>query len=268
MRDVITHHSSAFKSTAMASYNLLNIDYDIISLIFSHLITDSFSSFANLFWVWHFNQSINTIRYVLRKMDWDEMYVMINYPEEIPKGRFESFLKVCLELDIEQAHFLYSTKMLLRSEAVHHHLNVLKINSTLHPPSHFAYLVFKAMYCPFQWDSTVKEMAAIIIHPYFRKRVPEFIYLIRDIKGDDNYDIFPIYKLCPNAKNKQSFLHTGWFPYERHVWSSLCSKVVPQSQHVVSPFDQCITIDHISQTQCAYCSMQSILYKVVYGIYL
>ena len=134
----------------MSSSILLSFDYDIIALIFSKLIIESFHDFANLFWVWHFNQSISTIRYVLRKLDWDQMYILLNDPIEVSRERFERFIKVCLELDIEQAQFLFSTKMLLRRQSVHHHLHILKMNSTFHFPSYFSYWVFKGMYCPFQ----------------------------------------------------------------------------------------------------------------------
>ena len=96
--------------------------------------------------------------------------------------------------------------------------------------------------------------------------MPELIYLIRDINGEDRYDIFPIYKLYPKAKNKQSFLHSAWFPNQRDVWISLCDKVVSQSENEVDIFDQNITDYHILQTNCAYCSMQCMLYRVAYGI--
>ena len=201
-------------------------------------------------------------------MDWDKMYEMINYPEEIPRERFERFLKACLELEIEQAEFLLSTQMLFRRQSIPHHLQLLKKNSTIHFPSNFAYLVLKGMYCPFQWDDTVKEMALIIANPTLRNRVPEMINLLRDITGDQEIDIFPIYKLCPNARNKLSFLHTGWFPFNHHVWQSLCDKVVNKSPDEVDLYDQFITIDHILQTKCGYCSLQCILYKVLYGVHV
>ncbi|KAL1802891.1 hypothetical protein ACET3Z_031538 [Daucus carota] len=188
--------------------------------------------------------------------------------EEIPRERFERFLKVCLELEIEQAEFLLSTQMSFRRQSIPHHLQLLKKNSTIHFPSNFAYLVLKGMYRPFQWDDTVKEMALIIANPTLRNRVPEMINLLRDITGDEEIDIFPIYKLCPNARNKLSFLHTGWFPFNHHVWQSLCDKVVNKSLDEVDPYDQFITIDHILQTKCGYCSLQCILYKVLYGVHV
>ena len=143
----------------MSSSIILSISYDIITLNFSNLITETFNDFANLFWVWHFNQSLSTIRYVLREMNW-----------------------------------------------------------TFHFPSYFAYLVFKVMHCPFQWDKTVKEMASVISNPTTRKIVPELIYLIQDINGEDQYDIFPIYQLCPKDKNKQSFLHSVWQSRNPGAW--------------------------------------------------
>ncbi|KAL1811292.1 hypothetical protein ACET3Z_021357 [Daucus carota] len=118
------------------------------------------------------------------------------------------------------------------------------------------------------WDQTVKDLASVISNPTTRKIVPELIYLIRDINGEDRYDIFPIYKLCPKAKNKQSFLHSAWFPNQRDVWISLCDKVVSQSENEVDIFDQNITDYHILQTNCAYCSMQCMFYRVAYGIYV
>ncbi|WOH04042.1 hypothetical protein DCAR_0623447 [Daucus carota subsp. sativus] len=198
-------------------------------------------------------------------MDWDKMYELINYPEEIQRERFERFLKVCLEIEGEQAEFLLSTQMLFRMQSISHHLELLKKNSTTHFPSKFAYLVFKGMHCPFQWDETVKELSLIIVNPTERNKAPELINLLRDITDDEEIDIFPIYKLCPNARNKQSFLHTGWFPLSRHVWQSLCDKVVTHSPDEVDPFDQFITIDLILQTKCAYCYLQCILYKILYG---
>lgn len=201
-------------------------------------------------------------------MDWDQMYALANHPEEITRERFENFVKVCLELDIEQAHFLFSTKMLLSNQSVQHHLKVLEKYSTLHFPSHFAYLIFKAIYCPFEWDDTVKQMGLIIQSPCLRNRVPELIYLLRDIKGEEVTNIFPIYKMCPNAKNKETFLQSGWPPCQHHVWKSLCQAVVPQAADEVDVYDQYLTLDHILQTECAYCSMQALLYKVVFGIYV
>ncbi|KAL1831328.1 hypothetical protein ACET3Z_000979 [Daucus carota] len=132
----------------------------------------------------------------------------------------------------------------------------------------FAYLIFKTIYCPFEWDDTVKQMGLIIQSPCLRKRIPELIYLLRDIKADEVTNIFPIYKLCPNAKNKETFLQSGWPPRQHHVWKSLCQAVVPEAADEVDVYDQYLTLDHILQTQCAYCSMQVLLYKVVFGIYV
>ena len=252
----------------MTSSILLSFDYDIIAIIFSKLIIESFHDFANLFWVWHFNQSISTIRNVLRKLDWDQIYVLLNEPVEGYRDRFEGFLKLCLELDIEQAHFLYSTKMLLRGQCVHHHLHILKKNSTIHFPSYFSYLVFKGMHCPFHWDETVKEMGSLLVNPATKKKVLDLIYLIREINDEDAFPIFPIYKLCPNAKNKQSFLHSDWFPNQSVVWVALCDKVVTQSADEVDVYEQYIRDEHILQTNCSYCSLQCILYRVAHGLFV
>ena len=111
-------------------------------------------------------------------------------------------------------------------------------------------------------------MASVIVNPTTKKRVLDLIYLIREINDEDAFAIFPIYKLCPNAKNKQSFLHSVWFPNQRDVWVSLCDKVVTESEDEVDRYELYIKDDHILQMNCAYCSMQCILYRVAHGLYV
>lgn len=256
----------------MEDHSLINMEADMISLIFSFIIAqaNNFDDFVNLFMAWVPYQTISYIRYVIAKMDWEKIYELDQQllPMEVTRDRLHRFINHCVDLNIEQAMFFDSSMKLFRGENVEHHLSILSAQSTRHFPSYFSYLVFKAIYEPSSIDVTVHQMFQIMKNVGLRVKVQDLISLLAAFYETAIKYGLPIYTFCREARNPDPFNVNVWPPIDKDFWYSLCSNTVEeyyeQDEDGVS-WGKPLTMNHIFHSSCKYCTMQIIVYKVLVG---
>lgn len=249
--------------------NILTLDADIVAVIFSIVMFDSFYDFANLFWVWHRSQSLAHIRSVLHKLDWEKIYDFDQEPNESVRQRFQNFIGTCVEIDIVQAKFYISCKRLFRLERVEESLSVLHEQGSGDFPSYFAYLVFQAIFRPFQTPVTAQQMSEVVKDPKLRMKLPFLITLLQLFYDVDEDKLMPRVKICPNARNREPFSCTNWPATCKDVWYSLCNQTVNDDyMEDGGVLGKPLTMNHILQTRCCYCPLQIILFKILHGGYL
>lgn len=253
----------------MVTQTILTLDAYIIALIFSFVMFDSFYDFANIFWVWYRSQTLRTIKYVLEKLDWEKIYDFDQEADEFLRQRFQNFIGTCVEVDIVPAKFYYCCKRLFVMDNIHANLNILCDQSAADLPSQFAYLVFKAIFQPYDTNSTARDMSTLVKSPNLRMKIPYLIKLLQKFYEADEDKLLPRKKLCMHARDPTPFNSMNWPPSYKEIWYSLCNKTVDanfldESGVLCKP----LTMDHILHTPCPYCSLQIILFKILQGGYL
>lgn len=253
----------------MADYSLLNIDADVIAHIFSIIIMDSFFDFANIFWVWHRSQSLREIKTVLEKIDWDMIFELERDPNQFVRERFNNFIATCIEVDILPAKFYIFCKKLFQVKEVQESLSTLQQQALTDIRSHFAYLVFKAIYKSYETHVTVNEMADLVKRTEISSKLASFIILLQSFNNSEDEKLLPRNKLCSKARNTEPLNYKNWPFTAKEVWYSLCHETVDEEY-----LDTCgiiakpLTMDHILRTSCPSCSLQIILFKIINGGYL
>lgn len=253
----------------MVNDSILTLDADVVAVIFSIVLFDSFYDFANIFWVWHRSQTLRQIKNVLQKLDWAKIYEFDQEPNQYVRERFNNFIGTCAEIDIVQAKFYLACKRLFHVERVQESIAVLHEQSEAHLDSYFAFLVFEAIFRPFRTDVTAFKMSEIVKNPALRKKLPDLIRLLQGFYDVEEDRLMPRKKLCPKARNREAFSCTNWPPTCKDVWYSLCEETVSEEYLeddgvIAKP----LTMDHILHSSCAYCSLQIILFKILHGGYL
>lgn len=249
--------------------SILALQADVIAIIFTIVMLDCFNDFANLFWVWHRSQTLQHIRDVLHRMDWNSIYQFHAEPNEIVLHQFNNFIGTCVEVDIVPAKFYNSCKKLFLIQDVPHNLFILQQQSMSHFPSYFSYLVFQAIYKPFENDKTVVQMKDLVKRPEMRLKLGSIITLLQGFYNVEEDKLLPRNKICPHARNRVPFDLTKWPPSCEDIWFSLCDETVDEhyleSNGIIA---RPLTMDHILHSRCSYCSLQIILFKILIGGYL
>lgn len=252
----------------MDANNILNLRADVISQVFNFIILEdnNFSGFSKLLIVWAMGQSRQTIKFVLESLNWDVLYQFHNEPIEVVRDCFEGFIQFAVRFDVEQAKFYNSTRKLFLREDVQQHLSVLSDLSGNHFPSRFSYLFFKAIYRTFQRNETAMEMNTLLNNTYLRNRIIEQMSFLQDMYfniSEVDY-LLPVFKFCPNARNPNPMYQVDGVPLGDETWYSLCPRTVEEiyidDNH---PWGKSITMKHMWETDCIYCKLQIILYKIL-----
>lgn len=249
--------------------NLLSLlEADVVSLILTNLliydVVATYDDFIHFFLAWEFDHSRMYVKYVIEKMDWEMIYDFDKYAYESSIPRFYMFVEQCAHIHVVQACYFNSSKKLLKQQSVQHHLSVLHNQSTVHFPSYFNYLVFKAIYRPFELSVTVKQMFEIVKNDKLKYKVWSLMYFLASLKDDDEGEmLMPVFKFCPNSRHPEPFYVKKWPPWDEDIWNSLCNKVVQEDFNVNDIWSKTISIDKILHSNCEFCTMQIIVYKVL-----
>lgn len=256
----------------MENQNLLmNLEAYIISLIFSFLIFDAcdFTSFGKLLMVWERRQPRSHVKDVLERLTWDPLYEFHQHQMEITRDQFHGFIAYSVRNNVQHAMYYDSTEKLFRNINVQHHLGVLSTLSGIYFPSYFSFLVFKAIYIPEELELTAQQMVEIVNTLGLRRRVEDLMNFLADIYTNVVVDdsILPIYKFCPNARNKEPFYQIDGPPLHIDLWKSLCDKTVEENPYTVGGIlGEGLGMEHIWKAACPYCTLQLIVYKILLNI--
>ena len=250
---------------------LQNLRSDIISLIFSFICFDvgDFTSFVNLLMAWHTKQTIPRIKDVLERLDWDSLYQMHNHPMEVTRDQFHGFIKFAVRHNVDQAMYYNSVRSLFLNQNVPHHLAVLSSLSGNHFPSSFCFIFFKAINRTFHRDESVEEMCQLLNQTHLKSRLLELIKYLQEMYTflfEKDY-LLPIYKFCPNARNKEPIFQLEGHPLGEELWYSLCNKTVEENYRDEGEIHgKFLTMAHMWKTECGYCKVQIILFKVLLSV--
>lgn len=114
-------------------------------------------------------------------MDWEKIYRFDQEPIKTVQQQIQNLLGTCVEVVIVRAKFYNSCKKLFYLEQIPKNLRILEEQSQIHFPSHFAYLVFKAIYRTFESHITVLEMSEIVKNPDLPMKLSYLYSLLQGI---------------------------------------------------------------------------------------
>lgn len=247
---------------------LQNLSSDILGLLFSFIIVDveDFSSFVKVLMAWLTKQTTPRIRDVLQRLDWDSLYQFHNNPSEVTREQFHGFISFAVRHNVDQALYYNSIRSLFLNENVPHHLDVLSSLSGNHFPSYFCFIFFKTINRTFHRDQSVQEMYELLNQTHLRYRIIELIKYLEEMYCYlfERDHLLPIYKFCPNARNKQPIYQLEGHPLGDEMWNSLCTKTIesyvcPESE----VYGNRLTMAHMWNTDCGYCKVQILLFKIL-----
>lgn len=256
----------------MENANIIqHAESDVISLIFSYIIfeADDFSSFTKLLIIWERRQPRSHVKDVLERLNWDSLYEYHQHPMEVTRDEFYGFIAYSVRNNVHQAMFFDSSHHLLRHINVQHHLAVLSMQSNMHFPSYFASLCFKAIYTPVERNLIAQEMLHVVKNLLLRPRVGELLSLLADMSTNIVEEVFilPVSKFCLNARNTDPFNLLDGPPLHRDIWDSLCCNTVEENPNQEGEIlGQTLGMQHLWKGQCAQCTLQLIVSKILLNI--
>ena len=249
---------------------LLHLDPEPMSVIFSYLIVelDDFTSFARLLMVWERNKPTHVVRDVLERLNWNDLYEFHQHAMEVRRDQFYGFVGYCVRHNVTQALFFNSTTCLFLQQGVDEHISVLSNLAGNHFPSSFSFLFFKAIYRPFELAETAEQMFVFVKQSRLMSSIKHLMSLMQDIYFRlFEYDyLLPVYKFCPNARNLDPIYQIDGPPFMDELWHSLCSDAVEDTSVDESwPYVKTLRLEHIWNSECRFCTLQLILFKILLG---
>lgn len=254
----------------MANINIFTVDADIMAAIFWFMIhdLDNFNMFGKFLMAYYTKHGRFQVKQVLQRLNWDDLYQYHNHYLEVRRDQYHGFIRFAVKMEVEQAMFYDSVQKLFLHENVDHHLSILANLSGSHFPSSFSFTFFRAIYKPFEREDTVRQMCQILNENYLRSKLLDIVRLLEEIYyniTEVDY-LLPVYKFCPNARNKDPVYQIEGEPFGEELWYSLCNLTVEENYHEEGDFlVKHLTMSHIWNTKCGNCKLQLILFKILLG---
>lgn len=112
-------------------------------------------------------------------------------------------------------------------------------------------------------------MYELLNQTHLRSRILELIKYLEEMYCFlfEKDHLLPIYKFCPNARNKQPMYQLEGHPLGDELWDSLCNKTIEIGICHKSQVDGTrLAMAHMWNTDCAYCKMQILLFKILLSV--
>lgn len=209
---------------------ILNLDIDLVLIIFSLLLNDNFIDFANFFQIWVPYQTKEAISKIFRNLDWSNIQIHENPWNPLAQHKFSSFIQHCKIEGINHAICYDACKHLLQGEDTENNLHILRQLSKNHSPSYLAFHVFNSIY-----KEMCREESATFIHQrlktlHFRSHLQSIVEMLQKYKrqhrgGWNEVQRFtPVGPLCPlgRARLRRHFYIYGWPPTFEEIMNSVC----------------------------------------------
>lgn len=255
----------------MSTLSFSNLNAEILSIIFSYIIlqAEDLGSFAKLLFVWAGKRPRAEIKFVLEKLDWDQLYHFHNHFLEVTRDRFTGFVKFSAKNGVVQAMFFQSTRELFRIRDIDMNIGILSSLAEHHFPAHFCFLFFKSIYVRHEFNATAEEMFQLVNRISLRGKITELMDLLESMYeyvAEWDY-LLPHTIRCPDAIERHARLKVEGFPDEVGLWNSLCVNTVGHAYQLDDRFHGGrLTYSHLFNGTCECCTMQLIMYKVLLGM--
>lgn len=213
---------------------ILNLNIDVVLIIFSLLLKYNFTDFANFFITWAYSHTQDEIIFILENLDWTKMdvrrepwhHTWVNCWDHSAYTKFFGFLQHCKRKEIKQAFFYDASRHLLKREETENNLNILQQLSINHSPSILGFYVFKSIYEPIYI-----EQCATAIHNHLkifhhRADLRWLVKMLRNLNKSEKIQRYTpdVGGICPQGKLRLSnhFYIQGWPPTFEDIINSTC----------------------------------------------
>lgn len=225
------HNQYKMRKMAPPEYQILNLDIDLVIIIFSLLLNDNFIDFANFFQIWVFYQTPKHISIILQHIDWSNIHIHESSLNPIAQHKFSAFLEDCKTRGINHALCYDACKHLLQRKDPENNLYILRQLSHNHFLSFLAFHVFSSIYN----GACVEESATSIYHRLknfqFKSNLQSMVITLQKYTRQHNRGSWnavrpftPLPLWCPLGKERISthFYFHGWPPTFEEIINSTC----------------------------------------------
>lgn len=251
----------------MANQTLIHLNSDLLTIILSHFLLESFYDFSTFCQVWLPFQSTEKIWDVFARLWWINVYKYYSCPDYFERERVLQFIHHCAVIQIEPVVLYICSKQMFLRQNIKVNLFVLSGQFAHHVPSFFTSSVFRAIHHPLTIYSIVRELFQALRTPHMLYQADEVINILATLHGKEYDFAMSVKKLYPSAKRSNMFDSSTWPPFTEIILQSLCGEACSTFSASAMSSTTRISVEHISKCKCPYCAIQMILFKIYIDFY-
>lgn len=215
--------------------HILRLPTDMVLIICSLLLEESFQDFTNFYLSWVPYQTPQQISTLLHNFDWRNMPLHERTWWYQPRQLFLAFLGMCKDRRVKGALCYDASKNIILGNMMEENLDVLQGIADEHSASFVTFHVFNSICRPETAEDSATSLLTRLGGLHFRADLEACVMMLRDLRlvqeaglGWEEYPAMraPDVPLCSfgNTMKPLHFYVRGWPPTFETVLSCTCSK--------------------------------------------